>query len=157
MGRIARWLSSKIETYITGIIESRINERIQSLLYGPSGDDSPPLSDDRCLMIKIDGSGNYIISGVICKSQGADPGERILYSRDSSGNVQATIKLLGDGVIEINGNSDYAVSWTDLNSALQSLVTAINAAFATKLDAGGSPGTLTLDISSAKVEEVKLP
>lgn len=157
MGRIARWLSSKIETYITGIIESRINERIQTLLYGPAGDDSPPLPDDRCLMIKIDGSGNYIISGVICKSQGADPGERILYSRDSSGNIQATIKLLGDGVIEINGSADYAVSWTDLNTALQSLITAINAAFATKLNGSGSPGTLTLDISSAKVEEVKLP
>jgi len=156
MGKIARWLSSKVETYITGIIESRINERIQSILYGPAGDDSPPLPDDRCLMIKIDGSGNHIISGVICKSQGADPGEKILYSRDSNGNVQATIKLLSDGTIEINGNADFAVSWTDLNAALQGLVTAINAAFASKSNGSGSPGTLTLDLSSAKSTEVKL-
>lgn len=33
-------------------------------------------------------------------SQGAKPGERILYSRDEDGAVQAILKLLGDGKIE---------------------------------------------------------
>jgi len=59
--------------------------------------------------------------------------------------------------LEINGNTDYAVSWTDLNTALQLLVTTINAKFLTKTDGVGSPGGLSLDISSAKVEGVKLP
>lgn len=157
MGRIGRWLSSKIKTYIIGIIESRINERIQTLLYGPSGDDSPPLPEDRCLMIKVDGSGNYIISGILCGSQGAGPGEKKLYSRDSNGDIKATIYLKDDGIIEINGNSDYAVSWTDLNSALQSLISGINSALANKSDGSGTPGALSLDISGAKVNEVKLP
>lgn len=157
MSRIGRWLSSKINTYITGIIESRINERIQSLLYAPSGDDSPPLPGDRILIFKVDGTGNYAISGILTKSQGAEPGEKKLYSRDSNGDVQAVIYLKGDGTIEINGNANFAVSWTDLNAALQALVTAINATFATKADAAGAAGTLTLDLSGAKVSEVKLP
>lgn len=157
MGRIGRWLSSKINIYITGILEPYFKDFIQSILYGSSGDDSPPLPEDRVLLIPIDGSGNHVVIGIISSSQGADPGERILYSRDSNGNVQSTIKLLGDGTIEINGNADNAVSWTDLNTALQTLVTAINSTFATKLDGGGAVGTLTLNLTNAKVNEVKLP
>jgi len=157
MGRIGKWLSSKIGTYIIGILESRLNERIQSPLYGPSGDDSPPIADDRVLLIKVDGTGKYVITGVICKSQGAEPGEKKLYSRDSNGDIQGYIYIKSDGTIEINGNADFAVSYNDLNTVLQSFKTSINALFSTKLDGGGSPGTLTINLSSAKVNEVKLP
>lgn len=67
-----------------------------------------------------------------------------------------SIKVEGNE-LELNGNSDFAVSHTDLNLALQGLVTAINTTFATKLDGGGTLGTLTLDLTSAKVDTVKLP
>lgn len=80
-------------------------------------------------------------------------GDRIIYSKDKA----AFIKILSDGIIEVNGNADTAVSYTDLNTALQSFVIAINALFATKLDGGGTAGTLTLDISGANVTTVKLP
>lgn len=120
MGRIAKWISSKIETYIKGTIESRINERIQSLLYASSGDDSPPLSEDRILIIKIDGTGKYIASGVLCESQGAEPGEKKLYSRDNNGNIQAIIYLKGDGTIEINGNSKNAARVDDSTQSTSS-------------------------------------
>lgn len=158
MGRIARWLSSKIETYITGIVESRIQERIQTLLFGSSGDDSPPLPEDRVLLIRIEGTGNNIVSGVICESQGAEPGEKKLYSRDDDGVVQATVYLKSDGTIEINGNADFAVAYTDLNTALQTFITDLNAKLVTALTAvGGSwPGT-SIDISGSKIDEVKLP
>ena len=158
MGRIGRWLSSKIETYITGIIESRIQERIQSLLFAPSGDDSPPLPEDKVLLIKIEGSGKHIVSGVLCSSQGAEKGEKKLFSRDSNGNVKATIYLKSDGTIEINGNADFAVAYTDLNTALQTFLTDLN----TKLTTAFAtvpyvwPGT-SVDISGSKVDEVKLP
>ena len=157
MGRIGKWISSKIGDYILGVVESRYKYNTSQFHYGPSGDDAPPLPDDATALLEVDGSGNWISVAVLNKSQGAEPGERILFSRDSSGATKATIKLLKDGTIEINGNSDYAVSWTDLNMALQTLVTAINAALAVKLDGGGTAGTLTLDISSARVTGVKLP
>ena len=157
MGRIGKWISGKIGTYIVGVIESRYGYKVSEKLYGPSGDDSPPLPGDRIAELKVDGAGNWVAIGVVVKSQGADKGEKILYSRDSAGVTKATIKLLKDGIIELNGNTDFAVSHTDLNAALQILVTAINANFATKLDGGGTAGVLTLDISGAKVGSVKLP
>ena len=51
-------------------------------------------------LIDVDGTGNFAAIGVLMVSQGAEPGERILYSRDSDGNVQAVLKLLGDGSFE---------------------------------------------------------
>ena len=158
MGRIARWLTSTIGTFILGTIEPLINERIQSMLYGPSGDDSPPLPEDRVIIIQVDGEGKYITSGVLCKSQGAEPGEKKLYSRDSSGDAQAVIYLKSDGTIEINGNADFAVAYTDLNTALQSFLTDLNAKLTTGFAAVPYtwPGT-SLDITGSKVSEVKLP
>ena len=67
------------------------------------------------------------------------------------------IEIKTDGNVEINGNADNAVSYTDLDTALQGLVTAINAALATKLDGAGSAGALTLDLSASKVDTVLLP
>lgn len=157
MGRIGRWINAKIDAYITGVIESRFDYNISARLYGPAGDDSPPLDDDRIALMKIDGSGKWVAVGVLVKSDNAEPGEKKLYSRDANGNVKAEIYLKKDGVMELNGNADFAVSHTDLNTALQVLVTAINANFATKLDGGGATGILTLDISGAKVAGVKLP
>ena len=67
------------------------------------------------------------------------------------------IEIKTDGNVEINGNADNAVSYTDLDTALQGLVTAINAALATKLDGAGSAGALALDLSASKVDTVLLP
>lgn len=158
MGRIARWLSSKIETYITGIIESRLNERIQSILYGPSGDDSPPLSEDRVLLVSIDGEGKHVITGVICKSQGAEPGEKKLYSRDSNGDIQGYIYIKSDGIIEINGNADFAVAFNDLKSGFDTLVSNFNSHTHPTAPSGPvSPPSIpsTASIDSSKVSEVK--
>ena len=46
-------------------------------------------------------------------SQGAEPGERILYSRDSDGAVQAVLKLLGDGKIEAVSPGGVSLSTDD--------------------------------------------
>lgn len=84
---------------------------------------------------------------------GLSEGDKYLYSKSEASYV----RILSDGNIELNGNSDNAVRYADLNTALQSYVEAVNAALATKLDGSGSSGTLSLDISGSKVNEVKLP
>lgn len=76
---------------------------------------------------------------------------------ESGAASSATFKLTSSGNIEINGDADNAVSYTDLNTAMQTLVAAINTTFASKFDGVGAPGTLSLDLSSAKVDKVKLP
>lgn len=64
-------------------------------------------------------------------------------------------RIINPQGIELNGNTKEFVTWTELNTALQLLVTAINAAFATKSNGSGSAGGLTLDISAAKTTTVK--
>lgn len=71
------------------------------------------------------------------------------------------IKMKADGTVEvnttsmsINGTSKTLVTTDELNTALQTYVTAINTALGTKLDGGGSPGTATLDISSASSQSI---
>lgn len=83
-------------------------------------------------------------------------GETIVYSSESS-VVKAFVKFLNTGILEINGDADFAVRYNELNTKLQLLVTAINTALGTKADGTGTAGSLTLDISTAKVNEVKLP
>lgn len=82
-----------------------------------------------------------------------EEGDRKLYSKDNA----SFIKILSDGTIELNGNADFAVSHTDLNTALSTFTTALNVALAAKLDGGGSSPGLSIDISGAKVATVKLP
>ena len=65
--------------------------------------------------------------------------------------------VLNNDNVELLGSDDNAVSYTDLNASLSTFVNALNAALATKMDSPGSPGALSIDISSAKVNEVKVP
>lgn len=67
-----------------------------------------------------------------------------------------TIKT-NNSKVELNGSDDNAVSWTDLNTALQTLVSSINTALGTKQDFVGTPGALSLDLSSAKIASIKVP
>jgi len=86
-----------------------------------------------------------------------EPGEVEIYSTDNPVTTkQARIYLNKDGKIILNRGTKSAVNYVDLNAQLQSLVSAINAALATKLDGSGAAGSLSLDLSSAEVPEVKL-
>ncbi len=83
-------------------------------------------------------------------------GETTIYSTTQDGKtVKAQIDLDGDGNIDLNGDSKKLVTYAELNTALQSLVTAINAALALKSDGAGSAGTLTLDISAAETQSLR--
>ncbi len=126
-------------------------------VHGQVGIIANPAKTTKQVRIRI-GSLDILISSLNYKVPLPDnPGDSKTYSTDADGNEAATIKHLADGTIEINGNADNAVSWTDLNTALQGLVTAINANFGTKLDGAGTPGILTLGLTGARVDGVKLP
>ena len=144
-------------------------------LVSMAGDDTNPANGCRCEA--VDSSG-----GKICTAVSDDltpesrPGEREIYSTDSpateklariklAGNGDITLDAYGgakievkaDGTVTINSGAKSAVTWEDLNTVMQAFVIALNAAFAEKLDGGGSAAALTLDLSSAQVTEVKLP
>lgn len=129
-------------------------------LMSESGDDNNPATGCRVYITDADTDGSYKIATAVTDDLApeVDPGEREIYSTDNPVTSKlARIKLDKTGNIILNNDTDFAVSWTDLNTALQLLVTAINATFATKADAAGAAGALTLDLSLAKVLTVKLP
>lgn len=109
MGRIGKLIKTAIDKYIVQTVEAYLGANITAETFAASGDDSPPLADDRIVLVKIDGSGNFAAIGVLTESQGAKPGEKILFSRDKDGEVQAAVKLLGDGKIEMISPDDFSL------------------------------------------------
>lgn len=101
MGRIGKHLKAEIDKYIEQVIETRLNYKQTALTFAPSGDDSPPIKDDRIILVSIDGNGKFAAVGVLTASQGAKPGEKILYSRNEDGEVQAVLSLLNDGKVKL--------------------------------------------------------
>lgn len=100
MGRVAKLIKSTFEKFIIQTVEMYIGANVTAEQFAPSGDDSPPLENDRVILVPVDGTGNFVSVGVLCMTQGAKPGEKIFFSRDSDGNAKAIFKLLGDGKIE---------------------------------------------------------
>jgi hypothetical protein len=125
------------------------------------GDDSAPLKDMIAIYSKTAIAGEEIIIGYINSNQIAQPGEKRIFSLMPDGSLSFDIYLRNDGTCEIGGNVDNAVRYLALNTALQLQVQAINAQLtAISLAIAGVGGTytpapITLDLTSAKIEEVK--
>lgn len=102
-----------------------------------------------------------MIIGYINTNALAAVGERRLFSTDADGNVKFYIWLHNDGTAEIGGKDDNMVRYIPLNSGLQDFKTLIQEELIKIqtgiIAAGGAytPGTLTVDISNAKIDEVK--
>ena len=101
MGRVGKNISAEIKDYIDQTIETRLNYNQTARTFGPSGDDSPPVKDDRIVVVEVDGTGKFVAVGTLTVSQGAKPGEKILFSRNDKGEVQAVLSLLDDGKVTL--------------------------------------------------------
>lgn len=158
MGRLADLLSVKIGEFIVNCVSAYTSDVRTQKMISPSGDDSPPLDNAKLFEIPIEGSSKYLTIGVIEKSQGAQQGEKKLYSRDVNGTVKTTVYLKNDGTLELNGNTDFAVLFNALKTGFDLLVTNFNAHAHT--ETGGVTTTpitpSTASIASAKSTKVKL-
>jgi hypothetical protein len=106
---IGKVLNHTIEKFVTLTAEVWKGFNRNELLYTPSGDDSPPCAGDQIILVKVDGTGKYAAVGVLDVSQGAKPGEKILYCRDADGAVKAKISMLNDGTVKIEAEGDVSV------------------------------------------------
>jgi hypothetical protein len=157
-------IQSVVET-VRGVVVPRVKgeqfagDTLTADIYAPSGDDSPPLPDDVVFFSKDSTTGGLVYLGTLDQSNPTEAaaGEKRLYARTPSGAVAVALWLKGNGTIEIAGAADFAVRFAALNTQLQALVAAINVALGTKDDGAGTAGSLVLDLSTAKVDEVKLP
>lgn len=110
MGIIGRFLKIvKEDKFNVVTAETRKGFDEEALLYANAGDDSVPCDNDRLILIKAGNTGERAAVGSLNESQGAKPGEKILFSRDKDGKVVATIKMLNSGNIEIELKGDYKI------------------------------------------------
>jgi len=107
-GRIGKVISHEIKKAVEIIAETRKGYNQKGILYNSSGEDSPPVKNDKIVLLKIDGSGKCVVVGVFNETMGAKPGEKIFFARDEDGNIKSTIKMLNDGKILLNENGKEA-------------------------------------------------
>lgn len=75
--------------------------------FATPGDDSHPLPDDFVLLVPIQQTGRTAAAGYLDpnSSQSAQPGERRMYARDSSGNVVATVWIKNTGEVLVENDN----------------------------------------------------
>ena len=134
----------------------------------PPGEDSNPPDGAKVLIIDVGRAYKIAIAADDNVSPSMAAGEKKLYSI-SDGAIAAFINFLESGIIEINGNNDFAVRYNELKSAFDEMKTDLNNFITvfnthTQVVSGsvaaapaGQATASTADISGAKVEEVKLP
>lgn len=139
-------------------------------LYHPPGISSAPTPEDRVVTIPV-GSGVRVAVATHNYRIEVEPeaGETIIYSTNADGSTkQAEVKLTPSGDIELNGNSKTFVTHAELDTALQTFVTALNAEFAT-INAGAAAaiaasglwltplatGANSIDISASETTTIK--
>lgn len=129
----------------------------------PYGIDSNPIANMRAIYAETAVKGQPVIIGYVNKNQLADVGENRIYATDKDGNLKFYIWQKADGTVEIGGTADNAVRYTPLNTGLQDFITLLQAELV-KIAAGitgvgGSyaPGTMSIDISASKIDEIKTP
>lgn len=127
-------------------------------LISQHGEDVNP--GDACRVIIFDITETYQAAIAITDDLApeVDAGEKEIYSTNSPVTTKlARIKLDKNGNVINNQGSKSVVTYASLDAALQQLITDINTALSTKLDGGGSAGTLALDISGAESPTIKVP
>jgi selenophosphate synthetase-related protein len=106
-GRIGKVLNHNIKKIVELVTETYKGFNQKGILYNSSGEDSPPVKDDKVLLVKADGTGKYIIVGILMQSQGAKPGEKIFFARDESGNIKSKLSMLGDGAVKWEADDSF--------------------------------------------------
>jgi len=99
IGRIGKVLSHEINKTVEIIAETRKGYNQKGVLYNSSGEDSPPVKDDKIVILKVDGSGKGLVIGVFNETQGAKPGEKIYFARNENGEIKSKLSMLGKGEV----------------------------------------------------------
>lgn len=166
MINLAKVISSRIDSFSRLVIKVLRNGKVdvqESIQVAPHGIDSRPVQDLVAIYMKSDQDGKSYVAGYLNRNAVAKIGETRIYSTDESGSEQTYIYLTDDGKIRLGGNVDNLIRYSALDTQLQNQVTAINGQLAAIASAiGGLGGTyivtpITLDISTAKIDDIKTP
>lgn len=140
------------------------NDVVLAKQIAPFGVDSNPPEGMKAIYANTTLNGEQVIVGYVNKDVLAGVGETRVFSVDGDGAVQAYVWCKASGDINLNGSANNLVRYTQLNTAVQNdIVMFINTQLGLIASgiatAGGSysPGTMSVDISGAKVDTVKCP
>lgn len=134
----------------------------------PAGTDAVPVKNMTAIYLTTDNSEVPVVVGYLNTQQLAAAGEHRLFSMDADGNPVYNIWLKADGTCymgtstNIASYTEYGVKHTALSTALAAHTAQINAnlaAIATAITALGgtyAPITVTMDISGARVNSLRL-
>jgi len=139
------------------------NDTQTAIQAAPFGIDSNPVKNMIAVYAKTSEVGRTVLIGYLNKEQIAEVGETRIFATDENGGklTKGYIHLKNDETIEIGGNIDNMIRFNKLDSSLQSFKNQIQAELvliATGITAGGgsyTPNSLSLDISSSKIDEIK--
>jgi len=95
-------------------------------LFRQSGEDYNPRDDARVMIVDL---GEALKIAIACDDgiePSVDPGERELYSIDSTGAKSAYCRFNDDGTVTLNGEGDNAVRFAPLEDAINELKTKLN-------------------------------
>jgi hypothetical protein len=87
----------------------------------PYGIDSNPIKDMIAVYAETGEKGKPVIIGYLNKNQKAEVGELRLYATDASGSEKFYIWLKKDGIVEVGGDTNFAVKYTELKQELDKL------------------------------------
>lgn len=96
----------------------------------PYGFDSVPLKGAEAIR-GTTGRTNVVLGYIQKAIEGMNEGESVVFSKASDGSISATIKMRGDETIELLGNNDNLVRFSDLKSEFNKLQSDFNTHIAT--------------------------
>lgn len=132
----------------------------------PFGEDSHPLKDMTAIFAETGRDGQPVIIGYVHKEKIADIGEKRIFSLKEDGTLSSYIHLKNDETINILGDEDFAVRFTELESGFNELRDDLNN-FINKYNTHTHPANNTptattetpseANIAAAKIETIRLP
>lgn len=127
-----------------------------------TGEDTAPVNGDKVIIKEVAPNYKIAVATKDLVTAAVNAGERKFYSRDSVGNVQATIYLKDDGTVEINVGSNHAVQYESLLTEFNALKDDYNAHKHTGVTTGAGTSGITdtentSDITTTKIDSIKVP
>lgn len=176
-----------VKVLSTRVVEAR-GRLVKYLRYGKSdvqesreassfGIDSNSPKDTIAVYAPTSEKGKAVIVGYLNKNQLAEYGETRLFSVDVNGDLSAFVWLKNNGDLQLMGDSDFAIRYSEMETAFNELRDKVNDLISkynshthiTTATVGGSPtpGIIspttstevptTVDMTAAKIDEIKVP
>lgn len=127
-GKITKSIVNKSRRFVKFIGMGRDDVK-EHRAAAPWGDESVPIKDAVAIWANTSVSGEAVVVGYINTSalEDLNPGERRIFSTNDTGTLQVYARFTDAGKLELNGDADNLVRYSELKTAFDQLRTDLNA------------------------------